>query len=64
MKTDIAFRIGTEVRCGDKSCGKLEKIILDPYTHRVIGLVVSKGALFRSSTVVPISAVRRSSPYI
>lgn len=64
MKTDIAFRIGTEVRCGDKSCGKLEKIIPDPYTHRVIGLVVSKGALFRSSTVVPISAVRRSSPYI
>jgi len=64
MKTDIAFRIGTEVRCGDQSCGKLEKIILDPYTHRVVGLVVSKGLLFRSSTVVPVSAVRRSSPYI
>ncbi len=64
MKTDIAFRIGDEVRCGDKSCGRLEKIILDPYTHRVVALVVSKGLLFRSSTVVPVSAVRRSHPYI
>ncbi|MEN6480428.1 MAG: BON domain-containing protein [Anaerolineales bacterium] len=64
MKTDIAFRIGDEVRCGDKNCGRLEKIILDPYTHRVVALVVSKGLLFRSSTVVPVSAVRRSHPYI
>lgn len=64
MQTDIAFRIGTEVRCGDKSCGRLEKIILDPYTHRVVGLVVSKGLLFRSSTVVPVSAVRRAHPYL
>lgn len=45
----------------NEKVGKLDRVVLDPNTREVTHLVISKGTLFKTEKVVPISAVRSAS---
>jgi len=51
------FVLGAHVHCRDGRCGKMHKVVIDPYTHRVTDLVVTKGFLQKQDRVLPLSVV-------
>lgn len=56
------FDIGADVYCADGRCGKLAKVVVDPGTHRVTDLIVTKGFLQKEDRVLPVSVVAHSTP--
>ncbi|MCC6382868.1 MAG: PRC-barrel domain-containing protein [Dehalococcoidia bacterium] len=56
----LPVAIGAEVRGPDGSLGEVEKIIVDPTTERLTGVVVRHGRVFRDRRVLPLDAVRHA----
>ena len=56
----LHFDIGAKVYCGEESCGKLHKVVIDPHTNQVTDLVVERGFLKKTDHVLPVSAVERT----
>jgi uncharacterized protein YrrD len=56
----LNFDIGAKVYCGEESCGKLHKVVIDPHTNQVTDLVVERGFLKKTDRVLPVSAVERT----
>jgi len=61
MSTKLDLHIGSQVLCEDQECGRLSKLVVDPHTHRITDLIVSKGILFQHDSVVPIDQVEKAS---
>lgn len=57
----LDFDIGARVYCKDGDCGKLLKVVVDPYTQRVIDLIVEKGLLLKKDRVLPAEVIGRTS---
>ena len=55
--TDPTFTIGADVRCKDKRCGRLEKLVVDPYSKRVTDLIVRRGRVLAKDRGIPVCAV-------
>lgn len=60
MVKQVDFHIGARVLCEGEECGRVAKLVVDPYTHRVTDLIVEKGLLFKKDTVVPVDAVEEA----
>lgn len=56
----LPVAIGAEVRGPEGSLGEVEKIIVDPTTDRVTGVVVKHGRIFTDRRVLPLEAIRRA----
>ncbi len=54
------YKIGVDVYCADGRCGKLIKVVIDPYTRRITHLVVEKGYLQKKDRVIPVTAVKEA----
>ncbi|MHB1295194.1 MAG: BON domain-containing protein [Anaerolineae bacterium] len=51
------YRIGASVVCNDGRCGRLVRLVVNPQTQEITGIVVEKGFLLTRDTVVPADAV-------
>lgn len=56
----LPVAIGAEVRGPEGSLGEVEKIIVDPTTDRLTGVVVKHGRVFSDRRVLPLDAIRRA----
>lgn len=54
------FKLGAQVRCKDEGCGGLAGLVANPDSRQVTHLIVKEGFLFTRSSVLPLSAVRRT----
>jgi len=54
------YKIGVDVYCADGRCGKLTRVVIDPYTKRITHLVVEKGYLQKKDRVIPVTAVEEA----
>ena len=54
------FKLGAQVRCQDEACGGLAGLVANPDSRQVTHLIVKEGFLFTRSSVLPLSAVRRT----
>ena len=57
LEKTFAFTIGANVSCVDGQCGNLAKIVIDPKTLKVSGLIVEEGLLLKSARVFPVEMV-------
>ncbi|MCB0164312.1 MAG: hypothetical protein KDI79_08810 [Anaerolineae bacterium] len=53
----INFNLGTKVHCTDGQCGNLSKLVIDPDNGYVTDIIVEKGFLMTTDTVLPITLV-------
>ena len=60
--TQLDFNLGAEVHCMDGQCGTLAKVVINPRTDRVTGLIIERGFLFKENRVVPLGIVAEASP--
>jgi uncharacterized protein YrrD len=58
--TELDFSIGARVHCNDGDCGRLSKVVVDPFTHRVTDLIVERGFLLTTDRVLPIDQIDRT----
>lgn len=56
----LPVAIGAEVRGPDGSLGEVDKIIVDPTTDRLTGVVVKHGRVFSDRRVLPLDAIQRA----
>lgn len=54
------YSIGAQVHCRDGECGRLHKVVVDPYTQRVTDLIVERGFLLTTDRVLPVDVVERA----
>lgn len=54
---EFVFPIGAQVYCRDGKFGKLVKVVVEPETQCVKGLIVEKGFLSKRRRVFPVSLV-------
>lgn len=57
MNKTFDFKLGAEVRCRDKSCGRLSKLVITPINRQLTHLIVETGFLFKQATVIPFEKV-------
>lgn len=57
MSTAAEFTIGTEVRCGEGSCGELRRVVVNPVARAITHLVVEPASKQGTGRLVPIELV-------
>jgi len=55
------FGLGATVHCRDGVCGKLQKLAMDPASHRINHLIVEEGFLLKRSRAFPFALVESTS---
>jgi hypothetical protein len=55
------FKLGAEVRSGDKLHGHLRKIAVEPNNWQVTHLIVERGLLFKQAKTIPVTHTQRTS---
>ena len=51
------FNLGAKVQCTDGQCGNLSKLVVDPNNGYITDIIVKKGFLLTTDTVLPITLV-------
>jgi hypothetical protein len=60
--TTLKVNMGLKVHCKDAGCGKVDKLVYDPFTNELSDMIVSEGLLVKTYRVVSISLVENSTP--
>src|SRR5690554_3956148 len=53
--TTVNLNIGAPVYCKGRHCGTLRKVVLDHQNERITDLIIERGALHKTSRVVPVA---------
>ena len=54
----LNYNLGAKVHCKDGQCGTLSKLVVDPHTQQITDIIVEKGFLMTTDTVLPIALVK------